>query len=96
MCKITSDITPAFMRGIHVSDGNTTVTVCDGESKMYLHGNLIATRNLETCEIRVTTAGWNSNLTKDRLNRIPGCRVNTKRGELYLNGVEWDGSWITL
>jgi len=50
-----------------------------------------------TGDIRITNAGWKSNVTKDRLNALPnGVSINQVRGEWFLNGNPWDGSWIKI
>lgn len=65
----------------------------DGET-LFLHGNAIARHTPEGVE--VTTAGWNSNTTKERLNGIPGVHIQQKNFALFLNGNEWDGSWTLI
>lgn len=30
------------------------------------------------------------------LNALPGVRVWTSKGQLYLNGEPWDGKWTTI
>ena len=63
-----------------------------GVYKLKLHGNTIATID-ELGVLSVSNAGWATNTTKERLNGIPGVRVNQKNWNWFLNGVEWDGSW---
>jgi len=54
--------------------------------------NTIATID-ELGVLSVSNAGWASNTTKERLNGLPGVRVNQKNWNWYLNGQEWDGGW---
>lgn len=90
MRKITKEIVTAFMnhetRRIGNSSTNGTV--------IYLHGNKIAVH--VKGGIEVTTAGWNTPTTLERLNGIPGVRVNVRQGQLYLNDRPWDGSWAEV
>ena len=67
--------------------------VKDGETfRLKLHGNTIAVID-ELGVLSVSNAGWASNTTKERLNGLPGVRVNQKNWSWYLNGTEWDGGW---
>lgn len=90
MRKITKEIVAAFMnhetRRIGNSSTNGTV--------LYLHGNEIAVHTKGGIE--VTTARWNTQTTRERLNGIPGVRVNVRQGQLYLNDRPWDGSWTEV
>jgi hypothetical protein len=56
-----------------------------------LHGNKIAALEADG-KMWVSSAGWRSNTTKERLNGLPGVRVNQKNYQWYLNGQPWDGS----
>lgn len=44
----------------------------------------------------VCDGGWSSNTTKERLNGLPGVRVNQKDYEWFLNGEPWNGNWTTI
>lgn len=103
MRKITRDAINAFMSGRKFKRDNTQVTIFDvmyEDSKptigLYLHGNLIARREKDTGKIKISNAGWSTNTTKERLNGIPGVSIHQKAGQWYLNGVKWDGGWITI
>jgi hypothetical protein len=74
--------------------GNTEIKYTPTHARMYLHGNLIAERNRQTGDLRITNAGWQSNVTKERLNGISGVNVYQKNFTWYLNGQEWNGEWI--
>ena len=63
-----------------------------GTYRLKLHNNTIASID-ELGVLSVSNAGWASNTTKERLNGLPGVRVNQKNWNWYLNGSEWDGSW---
>lgn len=96
MRKITEKAVSAFLAGRRFSSKNTTVEVDRDEISLVLFGNRIATRDERLGVTTITTAGWHSNTTKERLNGLPGVRVHTSRGQLHLNGEPWDGKAITL
>jgi len=69
-----------------------------------LHGNAIARYPVETLTtqdhfecfklLEVSDGGgYQTVTTKERLNGIPDVRVHQKKGQWYLNGAAWDGSW---
>lgn len=92
MRKITEQAVAAFIGGYKFSSSNTVVTVDDdGVVEMLLHGNLIARKEFGV--ISITNAGWSSNVTKERLNALPGVSIHQKNWVWFLNGKEWDGSW---
>lgn len=91
MRKITRDAVNAFMHRKPFKRSNTEVAVHPSNTRMYLHGHLIAMIDL-LGNIRVTNAGYFTNVTKERLNGIPTVAVKQKKLEWYLNGEKWDGS----
>lgn len=90
MRKVTHNAIDAFMAGRNYTGGNTTVTKLNGVTALLLHGNVIATK--QGSVIHVTTSGWNTNTTRNRLNGIPGVSVQVMKGELCLNGIVWKDS----
>jgi hypothetical protein len=92
MRKITKEAVSKFLSKETFRKSNMSVEESYGVYKLKLHGNTIATID-ELGVLSVSNAGWASNTTKERLNGIPGVRVNQKNWTWYLNGVEWDGSW---
>ena len=40
----------------------------------------------------ITTCGWPTRTTKDRLNALPNVHIHQLKGMWYLNGEKWDGS----
>jgi hypothetical protein len=88
MRKVTEKVCQAFQHGIAAASGNS---MTDGQA-LYLHGNKIAEDREDG--LYVTTAGWNSNTTRERLNGLFGVSVYVRKGQLYLNGKEWDGEWV--
>lgn len=95
--KITQDAVHAFMIARSpFSSGNTSVMIEKDVVILRLHGHEIARREVGSNSIQITNAGWFSNVTKERLNGLPGVSIQQKKGEWYLNGVKWDGEWITV
>lgn len=98
MRKITQQAIDAFMSGKEFSRDNTKVHIHQDASlaMLTLHGNIIATRNYAIEKISITHAGWQTATTKERLNGIPGVKINQKAGKWFLNDKEWKGDWITI
>ena len=76
MRKIETQMNTAIKSKKNWAGSNTTVfTEDDGgtigaESKVYLHGNHIATYNYDLKELSLFDGGWQSNTTKSRLNAL--------------------------
>ena len=86
----------AFNSGMNFNKQNTFVCVSDNIVRMYLHGNLIAEKNLKTLQTRVTCAGWNTRTTRNRLNGI-GANICVKKGLLYSNCKQFSANeWINI
>lgn len=99
MRKITKNMINAFMTSKNHKEGNTTVNVnhfatCGTLTQIYLHGNLIAQHDNEG--LKITNAGWQSNVTKERLNALPNVNIQQKNFQWYLNGKKWDGEWVNV
>lgn len=95
MRKITREAYQAFINKKPFAKSNTTVQVLeDGSVTLSLHGNIIAKQVNDT--LSITSAGWPTNTTKERLNAFPGVRIHQSKGVWYLNDLFWDGSWITV
>lgn len=90
MRKITRDIVNAFQgrRSLTISNSRT-----DGSS-LWLFGNKIA--EWRSNRLWVSNGGWGSTTTKERLNGITGVHVQQRMGTWYLNGREWNGSWVDV
>jgi len=86
--KVTREVCGAFMNKRKKHNDNTHT---DGES-LFLFGNKIAEHREDG--VYITDAGWNSSTTRERLNYF--AQVYTRKGQMYLNGQEWDGNWIKL
>lgn len=93
--KITQQAVNAFLAGGNFKGSNTEVVTEDGYSYMYLFGNNIAIKS-DTGGIAIRNCGYKTNTTKERLNALPGVRINQKAGVWYLNGKEWTGAITTI
>ena len=99
MRKVTREISDAFIAGKAKTIGNT---ITDG-NKIWLHGNAIARRN-ENGSIEISSAGWQSNTTKERLNGLLtrlclNIGIHQKNWQWYLNGKEFSterGQWTNV
>lgn len=95
MRKITKESVNAFLMGKTFNKGNMSVTIEEGITYLKLHNNKIAAL-LGDGRMWVSNAGWRSNTTKERLNGLPGVRVNQKNWDWFLNGQLWDGNPIYI
>lgn len=95
MRKVSKKIAEAFKARKPASLQNTHT---DGEA-FFLHGNKIA--EWRANELWISSAGWNTSTTRERLNAIlwliaPGSRVHRKAGQLCLNSTPWSGEWVKV
>lgn len=97
MRKITEKAISAFNNSVDFKMGNTEVEVLPNVTILKLHGNKIAYRyNDPERTLSITTCGWNTPTTRERLNGIKGVYICTKNGQMHLNGEQWDGSLIDV
>jgi hypothetical protein len=76
---------------------NMTIEVLPNVTIMKLYGNRIAYRyNDPERTLSISTTGWFTSTTKERLNAIPGVRIHQKNWQWYLNGEQWDGQLIDV
>ena len=90
MRKVSKVITAAFYSNEAKKVANTTT---DGKA-IFLHGNKIAEKR--DGQIWITSAGWNTSTTKERLNSLSGVSINQKNGDWFLNGEKWSGGWVSV
>jgi hypothetical protein len=77
------------------SIGNTKVVIdANGNASMFLFGNRIAFRTTDGRTF-ITTAGWFTQTTFNRLGEIGGFGIKGGR-RLSINGVPWDGRWVEI
>jgi len=76
MRKITEQAVNAFKAGGNFKGSNTIVETRQDETFLYLHGNMIAhsytvkEKEGEVQKLFISTCGWESNTTKERLNGV--------------------------
>ena len=88
MRKIEQQMNDAITNNLNWKSANTAVTYDEqsGESKVYLHGNHIATVGEDF--VQIFDGGWQSNTTKSRLNAI--LQVHGIKGEcVYQKNFKW-------
>jgi hypothetical protein len=100
MRKITQNTINAFLNDNPIKESNTEVILNANfgspRTELYLFNNLIALKPFGSDKISITNAGWKSRTTKERLNALPNVRIQQKQKEWYLNGIKWDGEFITI
>ena len=85
MRKITRQSVIAFFNGKPFKSGNTCVVCGPNTAHLYLHGNLIASR--QPGRLSTTLAGWNTPTTRERLNGV--YTIAQERG--LVRGVPYAG-----
>ena len=95
MRKITKESIKAFYNREPFKKSNMIVKNKKGKTYLKLFGNIIAIID-EANELFITTAGWNSVTTRDRLNGLNEVRLGTSKGQLYLNNIPWDGKLTNI
>lgn len=94
MRKIEKEALMAFNNNVNFKKGNTKIEKDHlGNTRYYLHSNLIAKKN--NSNIEITTAQWNSVTTKNKLNSI-GANIQQVNFLWFLNGKKWDSEWINI
>ena len=104
MRKITKEAIYAFDNNLYFKKSNTEVRILAFENSipchigLFLHGNMIAEKhtNKRVNKLRISTCGWNTNTTKERLNALKGVSICQNNFVWYLNGKEWDGKLIDI
>lgn len=99
MRKIDSDMLQAVISGKNWAKANTSVFYISASesgnpfgarSEIYLHGNHIANYWHESKEVEINTrilTRWPTPTTKNRLRAL-GVNLTTKKGRLFIDGVE--------
>ena len=92
MRTITEKAVQKFLNAEPFNSGNTSVKIFPNVSVLVLFGNEIAYKyNNPEKTLAITTCGYKTNTTKERLNTLPNVRIQVKKSVWYLNGLEWDG-----
>lgn len=95
MRKITQDAIRAFRNGFKFKRDNTEVRILDNSRQLRLHGNVIA-EYVADGGLWISSGGWQTNTTKERLNGLPKVSIHQKDFQWYLNGHIWNGDWILV
>lgn len=99
MRKVTREAVAAFMNGESFKSGNTEVCVGGGgrDVALRLYSHTIALRTAASPDyITISTYGFNTTTTRERLNGLPGVDVNVSKGQLYLNDEAWSGGPVEV
>jgi hypothetical protein len=94
--QITIDAVRAFNNNYKFKRGNTEVRIIGDyeQTQLRLHGNIIAYKdNMGTY---ISTCGYSTVTTKERLNGLHGVAIYQKNWVWYLNGHAWNGQTIKL
>jgi hypothetical protein len=76
MRKVEKEMIQAMAGKGHMQSRNTMVTTQDDLTRVFLHGNEIATYDHGLNMLTMTLAGWNTVTTRSRLNAIAtACNV---------------------
>lgn len=93
MRAITTEAVNAFINGRSFKKANMKVELHEKNVFLYLHDNMIA--NKEGNKLFITTCGWQTNTTKERLNGILDAynlpRISQKAGVWYLGNEKFEG-----
>lgn len=101
MKKIEQVVSEAFNQGYAAKQENTSILVKDGVVSMKLHNSVIAMKhgNILTLDM----CGYNTRITRSRLNLIEGLNICQRAGKLYITApmygvmcMEWNGNLINL
>ncbi len=92
--KITQESVQSFYNRVKFNKSNMSVEIEDKYPLLKLHGNIIA--GMDHMGVWITDAGWPTRTTKERLNGLDDVSIYTKKGQMYLNGEEWDGEKVYI
>ena len=87
MRQITKDAVKAFYNWEKFSISNTRVEANWNISYLYLHNNLIAEYN--GSELLISSAGWETTTTKERLNWVLEWHAEYKRYTVKQKNYKW-------
>ena len=89
MRKIEEQMNQAVANSKSWTSANTSVTYCEenGESRVYLHGNHIATVGEDF--LQIFDGGWQTNTTKSRLNALINRFCNAVTDGVYQRKHVW-------
>ena len=85
MNTIVRGLLEALQNHQEFKKSNTEVKVTQSMLLVYLHNNLILRRHLDQNFTEFTLAGWDTDLTRNRL-RVMGINLERKKGTTYYGG----------
>lgn len=91
MRKVTEQIVEAFYNGTSKTVGST---MTDGKTIM-LHNNMIAWK-VKGGGIGISSCGWKTATTRERLNGLHGVYIQQKDFQWFLNGKKWGGKPVII
>lgn len=98
MRKITEQAINAFYNSKPYKNRNTEVFSVNKVESIFtclkLYETIIAT--LHNNVLRVTTGGFNTKTTLERLNGLKNIHIKTVKGQMYLNKQKWNGELIEI
>ncbi len=101
--QITTESIRAFLSARSFRKANMSVEIRPfkdertDSSILKLHGNVIARMPVfAKNELEICDGNWQTVTTKERLNGLPGVSVCQRKGQWFLNGKAWDGSWVRV
>jgi len=94
MRQITKRAFQAFKCNADFKLSNTEVRASNKQTLLLLFGNVIARKCRQSGIVEITTAGWDTPTTKERLKPFAG--VHTIQYELHLEGLPWTGDWTVI
>ena len=93
MRRISIEAKQAFEQGRRFRKNNTEVIVTLDACSLHLFGHEIVRKDHEG--LKITTANYNTNTTRDRLSAF--VNVRSIKGQLVINNnYPWDGKWLNL
>ena len=98
MRKITEESISAFYNKSKLKKQNMNVFYdrYDHTSRMLLHNNCIATFDHYNKQLKISSCGWFTPTTKERLNALLNVNIQQNNFKWFLNGHLWDGQPITI
>lgn len=90
MRTITKESIDAFYKMKKFKKRNMEVEISSTCINLKLHGHTIAELDING-DLYISTCGYNTVTTRDRLNGLEGVHITCIKRELKLNGYPWNG-----
>jgi uracil-DNA glycosylase len=89
MRKVTEEMVKAFSKNKNYKNKNTVVSVGEEETAVLLHGNMIAYREHKTGNVYISNRGYDTTVTKERLNAIIASEIGSANGYIFQRNFQW-------